>query len=115
MSAGIPARLMAPLALVAAALAIFLVVRSETSDGTDGASPTRPAATTTDDGGSTTSRSSGSGRSTTRRARTYTVKPGDVLSAIAEDTGVSLERLQELNPNVDPQTLRSGQKLKLSG
>ena len=31
------------------------------------------------------------------------VQPGDSLSLIAEETGVSLERLQQLNPDIDPQ------------
>ncbi|MBN1529834.1 MAG: LysM peptidoglycan-binding domain-containing protein [Thermoleophilaceae bacterium] len=45
--------------------------------------------------------------------RTYTVKTGDTLGAIAEKTGVSVERLQELNPELDPQALLSGQKINL--
>ena len=114
MLAGNPARLLAPLALVAAALAIFLVVRSETSGGDPASSPARPAATTTE-GTSTTSRSGGSGKGSSKRPRTYTVRPGDVLSGIAEKTGVPLSRLEELNPDVDPQALRNGQKLKLRG
>ena len=113
MLAGNPARLLAPLALVAAALAIFLVVRSETSGGDSASSPTPPAATTTERT-STTSRTGGSGKGS-KRPRTYTVKPGDVLSGIAEKTGVPLSRLEELNPDVDPQALRTGQKLKLRG
>jgi len=114
MLAGNPARLLAPLALVAAALSIYLVVRSELSGGAGPAS-TRPAATTTTERTSTTSRSGGSGRSSSRRPRTYTVRAGDVLSSIAERTGVPLSRLEELNPDVDPQALRTGQKLKLRG
>jgi len=115
MLAGNPARLLAPLALVAAALAIYLVVRSELSAGGAASSITRPAGTTTSEPAATTSRSERRERSSRRRARTYTVKPGDVLSSIAEKTGVPLSRLQELNPDVDPQALRTGQKLKLRG
>ena len=33
--------------------------------------------------------------------------------SIAEKTGVSVERLQELNPELDPQALLSGQKINL--
>ena len=47
------------------------------------------------------------------RRRTYTVKTGDTLGLIAEKTGVSVERLQELNPELDPQALLSGQKITL--
>ena len=43
----------------------------------------------------------------------YVVQPGDSLSLIAEKTGVSLVRLQQLNPDIDPQLLPSGVKLRL--
>jgi LysM repeat protein len=42
------------------------------------------------------------------------VKPGDVLSSIAIKTGVPLDTIQRLNPNVDAQSLHAGQKLKLA-
>ena len=41
------------------------------------------------------------------------MKTGDTLGAIAEKTGVDVEKLQELNPELDPQALVSGQKIKL--
>ena len=44
---------------------------------------------------------------------TYTVKVNDTLGGIAEETGVSVETLLELNPDLDPQALVSGQKIKL--
>ncbi|HEV2772575.1 MAG TPA: LysM domain-containing protein [Thermoleophilaceae bacterium] len=44
---------------------------------------------------------------------TYTVQAGDTLGSIAEDTGVSVERLQEMNPQLDPQTLTAGQRINL--
>ena len=43
----------------------------------------------------------------------YTVKLGDTLGLISEKTGVPVERLQELNPDLDPQELVVGQKIKL--
>ena len=43
----------------------------------------------------------------------YRVRPGDTLGSIAEDTGVSLDRLQELNPQLDPQTITTGQRINL--
>jgi LysM repeat protein len=49
-----------------------------------------------------------------RRPRTtYTIKAGDTLGAIAERTGVQVETLQELNPELDPQALIAGQKIQL--
>ena len=53
-------------------------------------------------------------RSARRRARsTYTVRAGDTLGSIAERTDTSVERLQELNPQLDPQALTAGQRIKL--
>ena len=43
----------------------------------------------------------------------YTVKTGDTLGGIAATVGVSVTRLQELNPELDPQALVSGQKIRL--
>jgi LysM repeat protein len=44
---------------------------------------------------------------------TYVVKSGDTLVAISHRFGVPLVRIQELNPEVDPQILIAGEKLKL--
>ncbi|MEA2351873.1 MAG: LysM domain, partial [Thermoleophilaceae bacterium] len=43
----------------------------------------------------------------------YVVKTGDTLGSIAQKTGVPVEKLQELNPTLDPQALVSGQRIKL--
>jgi LysM repeat protein len=43
----------------------------------------------------------------------YVVQPGDTLSSIALETGISVAELQAMNPDVDPQALASGERLKL--
>jgi LysM repeat protein len=43
----------------------------------------------------------------------YTVEPGDSLTSIADKTGVSVDKLSQLNPDLDPQALISGQRVKL--
>ena len=104
-----PLRLLAPIALVAFALALAYVVLS--SGGGDEAPSKRPAPRAAR-GGDANARAAP--RPAPRpAARTYTVRAGDTLGAIAMKTGVSAERLQELNPRVDPQALVSGQTLKL--
>lgn len=45
--------------------------------------------------------------------KVYVVKQGDTLSAIAMDAGVTVETLQQLNPDVDVQALQPGQRLRL--
>ncbi len=107
-----PARFLAPIALVAAAAAVLLVVQANRSDsGADqqGTSTARVESTK----GSTTKGDSKRTSSSKKRRRVYVVKPGDILSSVAEKTGVSVERIQELNPDLDAQALQVGQRIKL--
>jgi LysM repeat protein len=102
-----PARLLAPLALVAVAVAVVLIVTAAGAGDDGGGGDTeanRPEGTAQTSDTTTTQ---------APQRRTYTVKTGDTLGAIAEKTGVSVERLQELNPELDPQALLSGQKINL--
>ena len=113
MSGRSPARLLAPAALIATFLALFIVIG--TGGGGDDESPvdsggSRPAATTP----AKSSRSTSSKKTSTGSAKRYTVKPGDTPSSIAEQADIPLERLLELNPDIDPQALSPGQKLKLA-
>jgi LysM repeat protein len=96
-----PARVAAPLALFAAAVAIVVVVQASGSSSPSRApSATRPAVT----------RPAQHVRPT---PRVYVVKPGDTLTVIGDKTNVSLETIQRLNPDVDPNALQTGQRLKL--
>jgi LysM repeat protein len=104
-----PARFLAPLALVAFALALFVVVSNATKD--DGSTPGggdsgQPAQSTASPHGE------GSGKKRKPR-RSYTVKSGDTPSGIAEKVNVPLDQILELNPDLDPQTLTPGTKIKL--
>jgi LysM repeat protein len=45
--------------------------------------------------------------------KTYVIENGDTLTAIAHKTGVPVGKIERLNPEVDPQILISGEKLKL--
>ena len=105
-----PARYLAPLALVAFAVALVLVVSA--SPAGDGAETTVvPTPSASGKSASSSSKSRGAGRK--KRRKTYTVKPGDTPSAIAGRAGIPLSRLLELNPDLDPQSLAPGQKLRL--
>jgi LysM repeat protein len=111
MAARSPARFLAPIALVAFAFALYTVVNDARDQGGGGSSSGSPAQ-------STPAHSSGKKKSSAkkqakRKRKTYVVKTGDTPSGIAAKTGVSLTTLQELNPNLDPQALTVGQRLKL--
>jgi LysM repeat protein len=47
-------------------------------------------------------------------ARSYVVKRGDTLVAIARRYGTTVEVLQTLNPDLDPQTLTVGRRIRVS-
>jgi LysM repeat protein len=101
-----PARFLAPLALVAFAVALFMVV-SATSGGGDTATKDTKSAQPRP------AKSSATGRKGRRKRRAYIVKAGDTPSGIAEKTGVTLEQLEAANPDLDPQLLAPGQRIKL--
>jgi LysM repeat protein len=96
------ARYLAPIALVAAIAATYVVVHGSlkaTPAKTQShvTLPTRPART----------------RTTKKPSNVYVVKPGDSLSAISVKTGVSVATIESLNPGLDPNALQTGQRLTL--
>lgn len=93
-------RYLAPIAILGTLVAIGLVVRAELRSNPHG--PPTPAMPM-------------SGTETTGSVRPafYVVKAGDSLSAIAVKTGVPVGQLEALNPNVDPNVLHTGQRLRL--
>jgi LysM repeat protein len=102
-----PARFLAPLALVAFAVALFLIVSS--TRGGDGGSGAPASSNSSPEVTATPAAS----ENRKRKRRVYVVKPGDTPSGIAEKTGVSLEQLEEANPDLDPQLLAPGQRIRL--
>ena len=105
-----PARLLAPIALVAFAIALLLVVGASSLDGGDddaGGGAADTAESVESEGTSTADAPE------RPRKRTYVVKAGDNLDVIAEKTGVPTETLEELNPELDPFALDIGQKITL--
>jgi LysM repeat protein len=100
-------RLLAPLALGACALAILVVVAGSVGgdDSSDGSAAQTATTEQTDASTRTTP--------TPSTPASYTVKEGDTLGGIADKTGVSVETIELLNPEADPQALIAGQKLKL--
>jgi LysM repeat protein len=94
------ARYLAPLALVLVLVAGIVVVAAST--GGDSKSSSEQSATA-----QKTPTKSG------KRKKFYRVKPGQLLSDISEKTGVSVETIIKLNPDVDPQALQAGQLIRL--
>jgi peptidoglycan DL-endopeptidase LytE len=104
------ARLAAPAAFLLAVTIALLLVRS----GLEGGSGS--------DGDSTLATLTSSTRSTTTtvtttkkrpRRRFYTIQSGDTLATVAATFGTTVEQLLALNPEIDPRSLRVGQKIRV--
>jgi LysM repeat protein len=113
-----PLRFLAPVAILGFGLALLLIV-SSSDEGDSTGTPSASEREKDRDLGTDSRKArrerrnaeaNGSGGLPTR---TYTVKAGDTLGSISEKTGIPVEKLQELNPQLDPQQLVSGQKIKL--
>ena len=105
-----PARFLAPLALVAVSIALFMVVSSSSTEP-ETSEPNRATETRPAGGGNGSDTEEEQPRR--KGPRRYTVRPGDTPSSIAEETGVPLEEILRLNPDLDPQTLSPGERIKL--
>jgi LysM domain len=103
-----PARLLAPLALLAFCAALAMVILGSgvfDEEATDSAGAR--------DLPSVSQGQQGADRPERRGPARYTIKANDTLTGIAAQTGTTVERLQELNPELDPQGLVAGQRIKL--
>jgi LysM repeat protein len=106
--------MLAPLALIVCAFAVFAVVSSSGDNGNSkstsgtGSQSGRSA----DSSGAASGAAPAGGAAVTNRA-TYKVKPGDSFAAIAENLNIDVDKLKLLNPTVDARALQPGQKLKL--
>ena len=102
-----PARFLAPLALVAFASPCSRRLGRDEDDGRRTARPTplspRATATATPDA-----------EAAKRKRKVVLVKAGDTPSGIAEKTGRAARAALELNPDLDPQLLAPGQRIKLA-
>lgn len=99
-----PARAFAAIALITAFLVLIVVITTSLggggSPGSGGHAPAGKAQV------------KGVGKKVATKS-SYVIQSGDTLTAIAHKTGVSVARIQQLNPGVDPRILISGEKLKL--
>lgn len=102
-----PARFLAPIALIAFAFALYSVLSGDnTPAGENSGNRTSQQATPTPT-------ETAEKKSSSKKRKTYTVKAGDTLSAIAEKNNIDLETLYELNDELDASTLSPGQKIRL--
>jgi LysM repeat protein len=98
-----PARVFATVALVGGCLVLVVVVANSIGAGSGGSKTPTSAGRV----------APGGGGAKVNTPATYIVQNGDTLTSIAHKTGVSVARIEVLNPHVDPQILAAGEKLRL--
>ena len=110
-----PARFLAPLGLIIVLVAFLAIVTSSGGGGTGTTSETTSSTSTAAKTATSKSKSTTTAakKKTSGGKRFYTVQAGDTLGAIADKTGISLETIQTLNPDVDPNAMTTGQKIRL--
>jgi LysM repeat protein len=109
-----PARFLAPLALLLAVGAILLVISSGSGGSDDDGGSASSGTTATQTSGGSTETTETTTTTTGRKGpKWYEVKPGDTLSAISDATGVPLEQIEQLNEDIDSQSLTVGQRIQL--
>ena len=96
-------RLLAPIAIIAVAVSVYLVVHAAV-DNHQTVTQTRNAVNTPNHHHK---------HKHSRKPKYYVVRPGDTLSGIAARTGVALTTLEQLNPNISPNALQTGERLRL--
>ena len=100
--------MLAPAAFLAAATLAVLLVRA----GLDAESePAATVPTVTVERPTRTETQPTTTRSRQPQRRTYTIEEGDTLDQVALDHDTTVERLRELNPQVDANSLQVGQKI----
>ncbi len=98
------ARLVAPVALAAVAVATYAVVQS----GLSTHHPPAAHSSQLPSGGN-----GSGGHRHHRLSKFYVVKQGDTLSEISVKTHVTILTLTTLNPGLNPNALQTGQRLRL--
>ena len=94
-----PVRYLAPIALVVLAFGVYLIVHDNTKS-----QPSPKQAQ---------HQRSPRGNGKYANQKYYIVQPGDILSRIAQKTGIPVTTIETLNPDIAPNNVRAGQKIVL--
>jgi len=94
-------RVLAPIGVALLAVAVLVVIATSLGDGSNG------------DGRDGRGGGGGGQKKERTDEKFYVVEPGDTLTTISDETGVGVDKLTRLNPELDPQALISGERVKL--
>ena len=103
-------RVLAPLAFFVAATILIVLVNNAIEDGQPTSSASPPGETS---GAATETAVTGTVATPAKRTY-YRIKPGDTLETVAAKKDTTVDDLIQLNPNIDPNNLQPGQRIRIS-
>jgi LysM repeat protein len=106
-------RLVLPTLLALLVLGAFIILVTNGGGGETAVAPT-PVPKSDPASKKTSAKPAASATSAPAAQRFVEVQAGDTASAIADRTGITVDRLRDLNPSIDASSLRPGQTLKLA-
>jgi LysM repeat protein len=106
-------RVLAPLAFFAAATVLVLLVQDALNSGNETASPAAREEQPTTAARTAPSRTGTGPAGPATQRRFYVIKTGDTLDTIAERFDTTVDDLLSLNPNIVPNALRPGQRIRI--
>jgi LysM repeat protein len=106
-------RLVLPALLALLILGMFLILVTSGGGSNDSLAPLQPVAAETTPARKNASTASKPKPTTAPTGRFAKVAEGDTATSIAQRAGLSVDRLADLNPSIDLDSLRLGQTLKL--
>ena len=105
-------RVLAPIAFVAATIALVVIVQHALDNNSSGAGTT--LANLTDTFEVTTEAAPSTEPTTASEPQYYRVKKGDTLESIAAKYGTTVAALTTLNNGLDPLALQPGQRIRVA-
>lgn len=109
-------RLLAPLAFFAAATVLVVIVNSALNNGSEAATqpPPPPSDVATEPEATGTAEGNGGGGGGEGGERQFhRIRAGDTLDAIAARYDTTVDDLLQLNPNIQPNNLTPGQRIRV--
>jgi LysM repeat protein len=94
--------------------AFFIIVTNGGGDDSSGALERPVRSTRTSTTKATRTSTTPAANVAASSGRFVKVQAGDTPTSIADRSGISVERLMDLNPSIDPDSLKPGQNLKLA-
>ena len=106
-------RLLAPLAFFAAATILVVLVNNALDRGSEAATPTPPPPASVANDTTATGTNPDGETVPPRQRQFHRIRTGDTLESLANRYDTTVDDLLQLNPNIEPNNLSPGQRIRV--